>query len=296
MNQAFIDHQHYKIVSQAILYIRSNAHDQPSLKQIAEHVSMSEYHLQRVFSSWAGVSPKRYLQFITKEYALQKLHESDDILSVAIDTGLSGTGRLHDLMVTCEAMSPGEIKSLGENLLISYGQANTPFGEALLAWTDRGICHFEFCDDDFEIKKLAFINRWSMATISEDDGAATKWSAVIFSQSSTAESMSVKGKKSGLNLVVQGTNFQLKVWQALLKSKPAQRLSYSQLATLAGVPKAQRAVGSAMAANSIAYLIPCHRVIKSDGETGHYRWGANRKITIQGWEEATLQNDQIDNQ
>ena len=287
MNTSIIDAQHYKVISHAIEYIRSNTLEQPSLSDIAEQVKMSEFHLQRTFTAWVGVSPKRYLQFLTKEHALIKLQESEDILTAAIDSGLSGTGRLHDLMVSCEAMSPGEIKSLGKNLVIGYGKAFTPFGEAFIAWTDRGICHFEFFDNDFAEKKVEFLNRWPLATITENNKLAADWSTLIFAESAPSD----KNTKKHLNLVVLGTNFQLKVWEALLKTKPAQRLSYSHLAKLADSPKAQRAVGSALAANTIGYLIPCHRVIRSDGKNGHYRWGINRKIAIQAWEDAASVRD-----
>jgi len=264
--------QHYHVVAQAIDYIRCHAHNQPSLQEIAQAVHLSEFHLQRIFASWAGLSPKRFLQFVTKERALAQLAQSQDLLNVALDSGLSGTGRLHDLLVTCEAMTPGQIKSLGKDLTISYGRAPTPFGEAIFGWTERGLCHLEFFEHDFatEVKQLRLA--WPQASFQANAEHANELAATIFNAPLTP------GK---IHLVVKGTNFQLKVWQALLKTSGDQLVSYGQLANMAGSPKAQRAVGSALAANTIALLIPCHRVIRGNGELGHYRWGENRKLAIQ---------------
>ncbi|NRA55296.1 MAG: methylated-DNA--[protein]-cysteine S-methyltransferase [Gammaproteobacteria bacterium] len=274
-----IAHQHYEVISRAIAYIRGHVQDQPSLQQIAEAVHLSEFHLQRVFASWAGISPKRFLQFVTKERALAQLAQSQDLLNVALESGLSGTGRLHDLLVTCEAMTPGQIKTLGKDLTISYGRAMTPFGAAIFAWTGRGLCHLEFLDHDserdyqIEVEQLRL--SWPYASLKADAKQANELAATIFNAPLTP------GK---IHLVVKGTNFQLKVWQALLKTSGDQLVSYGQLANMAGSPKAQRAVGSALAANNIALLIPCHRVIRGNGELGNYRWGENRKLAIQLWQ------------
>ena len=276
MNEGMLSHsQQYQMIAQAIRYISSQAHHQPSLKDISEQVNLSEYHLQRVFTDWAGVSPKRFLQFVTKEYALVALKKSQDVLSVALDSGLSGAGRLHDLMVTCEAMSPGEIKSHGKGLTIEYGSCMTPFGQAFIGWTIRGICHLEFCDGDYDSKVSSFTLLWQNADLSPNNEKARELSKQIFC---------TEPKARKLHLLIRGSNFQLKVWEALIKTSSSQILSYSQLAQLAGSPKAQRAVGSALAANSIGYLIPCHRVIRESGDAGVFRWGQERKLAIQAWE------------
>lgn len=271
-------HKHYLTIEKAIRYIRENATQQPSLAEIAKAVQMSEYHLQRVFAAWAGISPKRFLQFTTKEHALTLLRDSDNLIETALEVGLSGTGRLHDLMVSCEAMTPGEVKQLGRDLEIRYGEALTPFGSALFAWTARGICALEFVDASYISMVDRLKSQWQYARFVEAPKEAATISAQVFAAVTPTQP---------ITLLIKGTNFQLKVWQALLQSKPSQLLSYSQLASLCGSPKAQRAVGSALASNPIGYLIPCHRVIKGDGDVNQYRWGSDRKVAIHGWEAAS---------
>ena len=265
----------YEAVAQTIHYIRANAHKQPSLKQIAEHIGYSEFYLQRIFAEWAGVSPKRFLQFVTKEYAKQALRDSADVLTAALNSGLSGSGRLHDLMVSCEAMSPGEIKALGAGLEIRYGVGSTPFGAALVGWTSRGICHFEFCDNDAGLSHLALQLHWPNATLVHEHAGTANLINKIFPRTPN---------RGQLHLLLRGTNFQLKVWEALLHVAPGQVVAYSHLAEMAGYSKAARAVGTALASNTIGYLIPCHRVIKESGEMGNYRWGVDRKIALFAWE------------
>lgn len=268
-------HAHYQVIASAIDYLRTHAHEQPALADVASAVHMSEYHLQRTFSAWAGITPKRFLQHLTKEQALAALKASEDVLSVAAQVGLSGGGRLHDLMVTCEAMSPGEIKTQGEGVVIHKGYADTPLGEALFGWTKRGVCFLEFVDaaQSVEARLLAL---WPKAQIQDDSAGALALAQQIFSTTPTP---------GRLHLVLKGSNFQLKVWEALLKTAPGQLVDYGQLAALASSPNAQRAVGSALAANHIALLIPCHRVIRRDGDTGQYRWGTTRKLAAQLWEQ-----------
>ena len=269
--------RHYTIVADAIEYIRSNVGRQPSLTDIAASVGLSEYHLQRVFSEWAGISPKRFLQFLTKERAREALRESNDVLAASLNAGLSSPGRLHDLMISCEAMTPGEIRRHGEGVNLTYGIADTPFGSALLGWTPRGICNLMFCDHDCDEKQRAFSEEWSAAKRVRDDGAASGLCERIFNA----------GPETGkLHLLLRGTNFQIKVWEALLNIGSSRLVSYSALAGVAGAPRAQRAVGSAVAANRIGFLIPCHRVIRESGDVGQYHWGSNRKIAIQAWEAA----------
>lgn len=269
--------RHYDTVAQAIRYIRNHAGGQPRLEEIAAAVHMSPHHLQRVFSDWAGISPKRFLQYLTKEYARQRLGAADDTLSVAIEAGLSGTGRLHDLMVSCEAMTPGEIRATGSGLRIGYGFAPSPFGEALVAWTGRGVCHFAFCTCGREEMIAALAARWPEAALAPDDGHAAVLLGQIFPEKPT---------RGRIHLVLRGTNFQIKVWEALIHTEFGQVISYSQLARRLGMPRAQRTVGSAVAANSIGFLIPCHRVIREGGVVGDYRWGSERKLALLGWEAA----------
>ncbi|MBE9398060.1 methylated-DNA--[protein]-cysteine S-methyltransferase [Pontibacterium sp. N1Y112] len=267
--------QHYSTVARAIEFIHSQARQQPTLAEIAAAVDSSESHLQRVFSSWAGISPKRFLQYLTKEYARQALQRSGDLLSVTLDSGLSSPGRLHDLMISCEAMTPGEIKNGAKGMRIGYGFAMTPFGHALIGWTERGICYLAFCSDDEATRLHELKSQWPAADISEDCGTAVQYANQIFPYTPQP------GK---LHLVLRGTNFQIKVWEALMKLMPGERISYGQLAHQLGMPNAQRAVGSAVAKNNIGFLIPCHRVIKGTGDSGNYRWGCERKQAIQVWE------------
>ena len=267
----------YAQVAQAIDFIRENAVAQPSLEAIAAHIGLSPFHLQRLFSEWAGVSPKRFLQYVTKEHAKEALRQASDVLSASLSVGLSTPSRLHDLIVTCEAMSPGELKSQGAGINIEYGVGDTPFGSAMIGWTARGVCHFEFVDDASIRPSGTLQAHWPNAILLENNRAAYALAQKIFPMTPAP------GK---LHLVLKGSNFQIKVWEALLRVQPGQLMSYSQLATLAGVPRASRAVGTAMAANTIGYLIPCHRVIRSDGDTGSYRWGPTRKAALLAWEAA----------
>lgn len=267
--------QHYDTVARAIEYIHSRARHQPTLAEVANAVGSSESHLQRIFSAWAGISPKRFLQYLTKEYALQALHNADDLLSVSLDSGLSSPGRLHDLMISCEAMTPGEIKSGGAGVQIDYGYTDTPFGTALIGWTERGICYLAFCSGDETLRLDELKSQWRSADIQEDSNQAAQYCAQIFPTTPTP------GK---LHLVLRGTNFQIKVWEALLEVETGQLVSYGQLAQQLGMPNAQRAVGTAVAKNNIGFLIPCHRVIKGTGESGNYRWGSTRKQAMHVWE------------
>ncbi len=265
----------YEVVAQAIRYLRAQALRQPTLAEVAQAVHLSEYHLQRVFAAWAGISPKRFLQYLTKAYALQALREAQDVLSVTQASGLSSASRLHDLMVSCEAMTPGEIKSGGAGVVLGWGQADTPFGTALVGWTARGLCYLAFLDGDAALRHQELCAAWPAAQLQCDDREAQRLMDQVFPGTP---------QPGRLHLLLRGTNFQLKVWEALLRLPPGRRLSYTQLATLAGTPKAQRAVGSALAANPIAYLIPCHRVIRESGDSGHYRWGDERKVAMLAWE------------
>lgn len=272
-----VESQHYAIVARAIAFIRTHARAQPSLDEIAAAVHLSPYHLQRVFTEWAGISPKRFLQYLTKEHARRELATSASVLAVAEDAGLSSTSRLHDLMVSCEATTPGEIKSGGLGLDIGYGFGPSPFGDVLLGWTARGICHFAFTGTDEAAMSTALAALWPAATLRRDDTQARALLRQIFPHSSA---------RGSVHLLLRGTNFQIKVWEALIRTAPGQVLTYRQLARQLGKPDAARAVGSAVAANSIGYLIPCHRVIREGGDVGQYRWGSERKLALIGWEAA----------
>lgn len=267
--------RHYAVVARAIEFIRDHARRQPSLAEIADAVHLSEFHLQRVFAAWAGISPKRFLQYLTKESAKKALRDCTDVLSVSAATGLSGGGRLHDLMVSCEAMTPGEIQAGGRGVAVGYGCAATPFGQALLGWTPRGICHLSFTDDDPAPRIAELGALWPAASLTADDAAAVRLARAIFL---------TPLRRGRMHLVLRGTNFQIKVWEALIAIEPAQRVSYKQLALVSGMPQAQRAVGGALAANRIAYLIPCHRVIRESGDIGNYHWGTCRKAAMLAWE------------
>lgn len=268
---------HYAIVAQAIEFIRQNALQQPTLEKIAEQVGLSEYHFQRVFAQWAGVSPKRFLQFLTKEHAKNALRRSAGILDASMEVGLSTPSRLHDLIVSCEAVTPGELKSMGAGVAIDYGLADTPFGPAAIGTTARGICYFEFISEAETSLQAGLRSSWPCAVLKRNDAAAQVLACKIFARPPT------RGK---LHVVLKGTNFQIKVWEALLRTDPGNIYSYSHVAALAGYPKGQRAVGSALAANAVGYLIPCHRVIQRGGEIGNYRWGVTRKAALLSWEAA----------
>jgi AraC family transcriptional regulator of adaptative response/methylated-DNA-[protein]-cysteine methyltransferase len=273
MRDALADQaRQYELVERAIKFIRGHARHQPSLVEISEILGLSEFHLQKVFSEWAGVSPKRFLQYVTKECAKRALRRSEDLLSVTMDAGLSSPSRLHDLMVTCEAMSPGEIKSLGAGLEIRFGVTPTPFGNALIAWTPRGICHFWFVEEGAAESAVDDLKQnWPNATFMHDPHGAYKLASTIFNADTATQP---------LHLMLRGSNFQIKVWEALIRIAPGEIVSYSQVAHMAGMPMASRSVGTAIGKNNIALLIPCHRVIRESGEIGCYRWGADRKAAL----------------
>lgn len=273
--QASID---YKRIESAIRFLEKNFHKQPSLRKIAESVYLSEYHFQRLFSRWVGISPKRFLQFLTKEYAKSLLEKSTNLLDVAYDAGLSSPGRLHDLFVSCEAVTPGEFKNKGEGLTIFYGFHPSPFGECLLAHTDRGICGLTFVQEgahEHAVRKLK--NNWKKAKTSEDPKLTQPLIDQIFTPLNS-------NKKHPLHLFLRGTNFQIKVWEALVRILPGNVVSYEDIANYIGRPKASRPVGNAVAQNPIPFIIPCHRVIRKIGEFGGYQGGSARKKAILGWE------------
>ena len=256
-------------VRHAIEYLEEHAQRQPSLDEGAQAVGLSSYHFQRMFKRWAGVSPKRFLQFLTVARAKAALREGKSALEASYDSGLSGPGRLHDLFVAVEAVTPGEYKDEGAGVEIRYGFHSTPFGDCLLAVTDRGICGLAFAGGGER-------RTWGAAVLRCYESATTETASRVFERSSGAP----------ITLALKGTNFQIKVWEALLRIPPGTVVSYGDIARAIGHPDSYRAVGTAVGRNPIAYLIPCHRVIQSSGAFGNYRWGAARKRAMLGWEAA----------
>ncbi len=271
----------YERIEQAIQFLEHSFQDQPDLKAVAEHVGLSEFHFQRLFKRWAGVSPKRFLQFLTVEHAKRRLRESKSVLHATYESGLSSPGRLHDHFVAIEAVTPGEFKNSGRDLSIRYGFHTTRFGDCMVALTDRGICGLEFVIDDDRRRVLANLQtRWKNAQFRED-AKGTKPTADRISTSTN-------GNGSPVRLFLQGTNFQIQVWQALLGIPVGMVCSYQDVARLVCSTKAARAVGHAVGQNPVAFLIPCHRVIRNIGAIGGYRWGTTRKKAIIAWESAVL--------
>lgn len=264
----------YETVAEAIRFIRRHAGTQPTLDEIAEHVGLSAFHLQRTFSVWAGISPKRFLQCLTRDHAKALLRGRHDVLEAAHESGLSGPGRLHDLLVACDAVTPGEVRTWGADLEITYGFRPTPFGPVLAATTRRGLCHLQFIGDPGNALD-ALRDDWPLARLLHDDAALADTIQSIFTG---------RNAEQPLHLLLRGTNFQVKVWEALLKIPPGEAVSYGTLAGMTGNPHAQRAVGTALAHNRIAVLIPCHRVIREGGDIGHYRWGSERKSALLAYE------------
>lgn len=270
-------------IAEAISYINGNFKTQPGLEEVAEKINLSPFHFQRLFTEWAGVSPKKFLQYLTIEYAKKMLKENQATLfETAFETGLSGTGRLHDLFINIEGMTPGEYKNGGENLAINYSFAESPFGNILVASTLKGICHIAFADDaamELELLKAKFPNAFykQIADVTQQNAL------YIFTHN--------WDKISEIKLHLKGTDFQLKVWETLLKIPAGQLTTYGTVAKNIGMPAASRAVGTAIGANPVAFLIPCHRIIQSTGNFGGYHWGSTRKTAIIGWEAAMTANE-----
>ena len=266
----------YARVAQAIAYIRENFKNQPDLDEVAGRICLSPAHFQRLFTAWAGVSPKKFLQYISIEYAKKLLKEST-LADVAYNTGLSGTSRLHDLFIHIEGMTPGEYKNGGEKLSINYSFAESPFGNILVAATEKGICHMAFADEASEALGV-LQQKFPRARYCPSTDALQENALSIFTQDWS--------KPDKIKLHLKGTDFQLKVWKTLLDIPQGQLTTYGNMAAKLQNPKASRAVGTAIGDNPIAFLIPCHRVIRSSGELGGYHWGLTRKAAIIGWEAA----------
>lgn len=273
----------YNRIAEAINFFRENYKEQPSLDEVAKHVHLSPFHFQRMFQQWAGVTPKQFLQYLTIEHAKEMLTTTKATLfDTAVDTGLSGTGRLHDPFVRIEGMMPGEYKNGGASLRINYSFADTPFGKIIVASTDKGIAHMAFADDSEEVALAQLKARFPNAIYNQVVDVIQQNALFIFSQDWS--------KLDKIKLHLKGTDFQIKIWETLLEVPAGKLTTYSDLALKAGYEGASRAVGTAVGGNPIAFLIPCHRVIKSTGEIGQYHWGAARKNAIIGWEAARLVN------
>jgi AraC family transcriptional regulator of adaptative response/methylated-DNA-[protein]-cysteine methyltransferase len=268
----------YERIQSAIQYIGKHQSTQPSLEEIAAFVHMSPYHFQRLFTRWAGISPKKFLQYLTLQYAKSQLQENLSLSEIAHEAGLSGTGRLHDLFINMEGMTPGQYKKSGAGLIIHYGFHQGPFGLYILAITSEGrICALEFTDDE-ETAAKSLQNQWSESVLKYDPGKTSPQAVNLFSPESS----------SPLNILVIGTPFQLKVWEALLKIPFGDLVSYQTVSEHVNNPRGLQATGAAIGKNPIAFLIPCHRVIRKTGEINGYRWGLDRKSALIGWEAAHL--------
>jgi AraC family transcriptional regulator of adaptative response/methylated-DNA-[protein]-cysteine methyltransferase len=268
----------YTRIAEAIDYIRLHFKEQPSLEDIAAQINLSPFHFQRLFTDWAGVSPKQFLQFISVGYAKQLLKEKQTTLfDAAEETGLSGTGRLHDLFVNIEGMTPGEYKNGGEQLSITYSFEESPFGKIIVASTMKGICYIAFIKDEQKSVEELQAN-FPQASLQENENQLHKKALRIFAQD--------WNNSDPIKLHLKGTDFQLKVWEALLKIPVGGLTTYGSIAEQIKNPNASRAVGTAIGSNPIAFLIPCHRVIQSSGIIGGYMWGPTRKTAIIGWEAA----------
>lgn len=270
----------YQRIAQAIQFLEEHYQEQPSLDALATQLALSPFHLQRLFTQWAGVSPKRFVQYLTAEHAKALLTHAHSVLDTAYETGLSSPSRLHDLLIATEAVTPGEFKQRGAGLQIAYGRHDTPFGECLLAVTARGICQLLFLTETGWAQAVAELSeQWQAATLVEDPDQTQPVIDQIFPANGR------EGQRQ-ITLLLRGTNFQLKVWNALLQIPAGGAWSYEDVAQAIGQPTAARAVGSAVGANPIGYLIPCHRVIRKSGIVQEYRWGPTRKKAILAWESA----------
>ncbi|WP_333326156.1 methylated-DNA--[protein]-cysteine S-methyltransferase [Microcoleus sp. LAD1_D3] len=268
----------YHRIARAIAFMRQHHLNQPNLATVAQHIGLSEYHFQRLFTQWAGISPKRFLQYLTVEYAKSKITQTKSLLDLTLDVRLSSPGRLHDLFVNLEAMSPGEFKTSGAGLQIRYGIHDTPFGTSLIATTARGICNLYFLDTTDEQTAAQRLRlTWKNAEIIRDEQATQSLRDLIFNSETLSE-------QKPLTLLVKGTNFQIQVWRALLQLPFGAIATYQTIAQMVARPTAARAVGNAIGKNPIGYLIPCHRVIRESGELGGYGWGVERKTVMLGWE------------
>jgi AraC family transcriptional regulator of adaptative response/methylated-DNA-[protein]-cysteine methyltransferase len=269
----------YERIALVIRYLDECHTEQPDLATLAEYVGLSQFHFHRLFSAWAAITPKDFLQCLTLSHVKELLNKGKSVLDAAMISGLSGPGRLHDLCISLEAASPGELKSGGEGWTISAGFVDSPFGKCLVGESPRGICHLSFVgSEDGEAEWAALQEHWPRALLHRDDSAASQLALRVFERPARSHS------RPALRAFVQGTAFQVRVWRALLQVQPGTLVSYGHLAASLDKPTAARAVGTALGQNPLAYLIPCHHVIRETGVIGDYRWGQVRKRAIVAWE------------
>ncbi|MDX1644073.1 MAG: methylated-DNA--[protein]-cysteine S-methyltransferase [Thermoanaerobaculia bacterium] len=281
ISSGIVNEPDYERIREAIRYLERHAERQPDLAELAQHLGLSPSHCQRLFKRWAGVSPKRFLQFLTLEHAKRLLRASSSVLETSYEVGLSGPGRLHDLFVAVEAVTPGEYKEFGAGIEVRWGIHPAPFGDCLVAETERGVCHLSFGDGDLTENRRRLERDWSRSTMVRDQEGTLPTARRIFDPEAW------KGEEPGdLRLLLKGTNFQLRVWRALLEVPPNRLVSYGDLAESLGRPNAARAVASAVGANPVSYLVPCHRVLRATGALGGYAWGTARKRAMIAWETA----------
>lgn len=278
------DKVNFERIAKAIRYLQEHFGAQPSLAELAEQVHLSPFHFQRLFTEWAGISPKKFLQYISIGHAKKVLRaQQATLFDAALATGLSGAGRLHDLFVGIEGMTPAEYKHGGRSLHIHYSFANGPFGKVIAASTQKGICHLAFCEDDHDAVQ-ALQAQFPNASFRQQMDAMQQNALSLFSQDWK--------RPQEVKLHLKGTAFQLKVWETLLKIPMGKLTTYKGIANQVDKPTAYRAVGTAIGQNPVAFLIPCHRVIKSSGLWSGYRWGADRKLAMIGWEAAKNRDKQ----
>ncbi len=275
----------YQRIEQAIKFLEENFQRQPELGEVAEKAHLSPFHFQRIFTDWAGISPKRFLQHLTVDFLKKKLQESKNIVEAAESAGLSSQSRVYDLFTTLEAVTPQEYKLHGSGIRIEYGFHETPFGTCLIGSTERGICWLSFVNigDDPKIEMEKMKEHWYQSIFHQDQMLTSRFIEQIFNRGGVPIAI---GTQSKIHVFVKGTNFQIKVWEALLRLPIGSVTTYQNIAERIHNPRAMQAVGSAVGSNHIAYLIPCHRVIRKDGILGEYRWSALRKKSIIGWEMA----------
>lgn len=269
----------YDRVEEAINYLVANFKNQPDLNEVSDHVHVSAQHFQRIFTDFAGVSPKKFMQYLSVDYLRDHIFETKNLDEAADLVGLSTTSRVHDLFVTLEAVTPNEYKTKGNGLDITFGLTRSPFGDCLIGVTKRGICHLSFVDQiSFSRELFGFQDKFYFAELEHNDEAIAPYAEKIFG-----------AQREKLNVLVHGTNFQIKVWEALLRIPEGNVSTYSNIAEQIKNPKAVRAVGSAVGENPIAFLIPCHRVIRKEGLVGEYHWGSTRKRALLGYEMSKLE-------
>ncbi len=277
-------HINYYRIAEAIGYLKEHFKSQPTLEEVAERINLSPFHFQKLFTEWAGTSPKKFLQYISIGHAKRMLQQHRaTLLDAAYETGLSGTGRLHDLFVKIEGMTPSEYKNRGRELLVNYSWESSPFGKVLLASTTRGLCYMAFAEEETAGMQV-LINKFPEAVFEKRQDGFQQDALSIFQKD--------KGGMEKIKLHLKATPFQLKVWEALLNIPMGDLTTYSRVAEAVGNPNASRAVGTAIGSNPVAFLIPCHRVIQSSGTLGGYMWGVGRKTAMIGWEAAQAELQQ----